>query len=411
MNNLQKFDTIVIGGGTIGTATAWHLAKRKKTTLLIERNTIGSGNTSKAASLMTLVRTKEALIPLIKETYKNIDEIEVLTNQKVGKKQVGTIHFAASEEAKENLSKLVAIANKHEIKNRSIYKEELTDLMPWLDTQTMIEASFMEDDSFVDAYILANVFADAAKKEGAIVKQNTEVKSIVFENNEVKGVELSNGEIIFSDNVVDAAGLWVNELSMQEGIPVPMAAVRSIYWIIEVNKGMFPKNHPMLVLPDANAYSRPEAGGLLFGLREKESPHFDTKEIDKEPNTDFLGNPDDKWDLIEEYGQKLQIFFPNFFDMGIKEVITGISTYTPDGYYTLGFFPNKKGFYAAAGCAGAGVAGSGGIGRLIAEMISGETLFTDASPFRLDRFGNIDPTSEGFKQRCADARSKKKDGG
>jgi len=412
MNNFPKtVDVIVIGAGTIGTATAWHLAKRGNKTLLLDRNQIGSGNTSKAASLMTKVRTKEELIPLIQETYNNIDEIEQMTHQKVGKQRVGTIHYAASKETKINLDKIVAIANKYHIKNRYIDKEELVNLVPWLDTQTMIEASFMEDDSFVDAYVLANVFADAAKKEGAIVKQNTDVKSIVFENNEVKGVELSIGKIIYSDNVVDAAGLWANELSMQEGIPIPMAAVRSIYWITEVNKGLFPKNQPMLVLPDANAYSRPEAEGLLFGLREKESPHFDAKEINKEPNTDFLGNQDDRWGLIEKYGRKFQEFFPDFFDMGIKNVITGISTYTPDGYYTLGSFPGKKGFYAAAGCAGAGVAGSGGIGRLITEMINKEALFTDINPFRLDRFGAIDPTSKEFKQRCADARSKKKDGG
>lgn len=411
MKSLPKnIDVIVVGGGTIGAATTWHLAKRGLKTLLIERNQIGSGNTSKAASLMTKVRTKEALIPLIQETYNNIDEIEQATNLTVEKQQVGTVHIAATEDTKVNLDKIVAIANKHHIKNRKIEKEELVDLIPWLDTQTLLEASFMEDDAFVDAYVLANVFVEAAKKEGALVYQNTEVQELVFKNNKIYSVQTDKGEIL-TKNIVDAAGLWANDLSMNNDISIPMAAVRSIYWITEDNVDLFPKTHPMVVLPDAMAYSRPEAGGLLFGLREENSPHFKSNEINKEPNTDFLGNPDDKWDLIEKYGDKFQELFPEFFNVGIKEVITGISTYTPDGYYTFGNFPNKKGFYAAAGCAGAGVAGSGGIGRLIAEMISGETLFTDASPFRLDRFGNIDPTSEGFKQRCADARSKKKDGG
>ena len=409
-NTVENIDVIVIGAGTIGAATTWHLAKRGLKTLLIERNQIGSGNTSKAASLMTKVRTKEALIPLIQETYNNIDEIENLTNLTVGKRQVGTVHFAASKDAKINLDKIVDIANKHHIKNRKIEKEELVDLIPWLDAQTMLEASFMEDDAFVDAYVLANVFVEAAKKEGALVYQNTEVQELVFKEGEIYSVKTDKGEIL-TKNVVDAAGLWANDLSMKNNIPIPMAAVRSIYWITEEDETLFLKTHPMVVLPDAMAYSRPEAGGLLFGLREENSPHFKSNEINKEPNTDFLGNPDDKWDLIEKYGSKFQEFFPDFFNIGIKEVITGISTYTPDGYYTFGKFPDKKGFYAAAGCAGAGVAGSGGIGRLIAEMINNEHLFTDANPFRLDRFGEIDPTSETFRQRCADARSKKKDGG
>ncbi len=406
----KTVDVIVIGAGTIGTATAWHLAKRGKKILLIERNQIGSGNTSKAASLMTKVRTKESLIPLIQETYNNINEIEQLTNLTVGKKRVGTIHFAASEETKINLDKIVEIANKHQIKNKNISKDEVGNLIPWLDTQTMLEASFMEDDSFVDAYVLAKVFADAAIKKGAIISQNTEVESMLFNNNVVYGVKTSKGEV-HAPHVVDAAGAWANDLSLQENIPIPMAAVRSIYWITEINKELFPINHPMLVLPDANAYSRPEGGALLFGLREENSPHFNPKHLNKLPNADFLGNPDDRWGLIEKYGRKFQEFFPNFFDMGIKNIITGISTYTPDGYYTLGSFPGKKGFYAATGCTGAGVAGSGGIGRLIAEMINNEPLFANEAPFRLERFGKIDPTSKEFRQRCADARFKKKDGG
>jgi len=403
-------DVIVIGAGTIGTATAWHLAKKGQKVLLLDRNQIGSGNTSKAASLMTKVRTKEELIPLIQETYNNIDEIEQITNQKVGKKEVGTLHFSASEETKINLDKTVALANKYHIKNRYIDKKELMNLVPWLDTQTMLEASFMEDDSFVDAYVLAKVFADAAIKEGVIINQNTDVESILFNNNQVYGVKTTKGEV-HAPNVVDAAGAWSNDLSLKENIPIPMAAVRSIYWITESNKDLFPEHHPMLVIPDANVYSRPENGSLLFGLREENSPHFHPKHLNRFPNSDFLGNPDDRWGLIEKYGRKFQEFFPDFFDMGIKNVITGISTYTPDGYYTLGSFPGKKGFYAATGCAGAGVAGSGGIGRLIAEMITEESLFVNPEPFRIDRFGTFDPMSSDFRQRCSDARSNKKDGG
>jgi 4-methylaminobutanoate oxidase (formaldehyde-forming) len=167
----------------------------------------------------------------------------------------------------------------------------------------------------------------------------------------------------------------------------------------------------MLVIPDANAYTRPESGALLFGLREENSPHFDPKELNSLPNTDFLGNPDDRWDIIEKYGQNFINFFPKLPDVSISSCITGISTYTPDGYYNIGALPQIKGFYVAAGCAGAGVAGSGGIGRLMSEMVMSEHTFVDVTPFALDRFGKIDSFSMEFRQSCADARGNKKDGG
>lgn len=408
---IENADAVIIGAGTIGSATAWHLAKRGlKNVILIERNTVGSGNTSKAASLMTLVRTKEELIPLIQETYKNIEEIERYTGEKTGKNTVGTLHIASSEESVLNLEKIVAIANKHQIKNTEISKEEVKSKVPWIDTTSILKASFMEEDSFVDAYLLANAFAKAAKMQGATIMQNTEVLELLSENKEIKGVKTDKG-VIMSPIVIDAAGSWSNLLSMQLNIPIPMAAVRSIYWITETVEGLFPKNHPMVVLPDAMAYSRPENGALLFGLREENSPHFHPKELNPNPNSDFLGPKDDAWDILENYGKDFMNYFPKFENVGIKNCITGISTYTPDGYYTVGAFPDFKGFYSATGCAGAGVAGSGGIGRLVSEMALNIPLYTDSTVFRIERFTNFDPFSESFRQRCADARSKKKDGG
>lgn len=404
-------DAIVIGAGTIGTATAWHLAKKGlKKVVLIERNQIGTGNTSKAASLMTLVRTKEPLIPIIQETYRNIAEVEAVTGESTGKNEVGTIHVATSQKSADNLSEITKIANSHDIKNRSIDPEEIQSRVPWMDTSEIIKASFMEEDSFVDAYVLAQVFTRAAKMEGVQILQNTEVEEILLENNRIKGIKTQN-DTLYSNVVIDAAGAWSNILSMKVGIPIPMAPVRSIYWITEANKKLFPKNQPMLVMPDAMAYSRPESGGLLFGLRENDSPHFHPGELNPEPNTDFLGNKEDEWDILIEHGGGFRQFFPGLFDIGIKHCITGISTYTPDGYYTLGPMPGIEGFYAATGCAGAGVAGSGGIGRMVSEMVLEEALFTDANPFRLDRFSDFDPMTASFRQLCADARSNKRDGG
>ncbi|MCV6630534.1 MAG: FAD-binding oxidoreductase [Flavobacteriaceae bacterium] len=404
-------NAVVIGAGTIGAATAWHLAKQgMKKVILIDRNNVGSGNTSKAASLMTLVRSKEALIPLIQETYKNIDEIEAATATSVGKNKVGTLHIAASKETATSLDSLVAIANKHGIANRPIDKEEIASMVPWLQTNNILKASYMKDDSFVDAYVLATTFAEAAKQLGVTVMQHTEVEKLLIQGDTIVGLQTSKGQID-CDYVVDAAGAWGNTLSMQVNVPIPMAPVRSIYWITEANETLFSPNQPMITLPDAMAYTRPEAGGLLFGLREENSPHFHPDALNKEPNVDFLGNPEDRWDIIVNHGEDFMSFFPEFEKQGVESCITGISTYTPDGYYSFGPSKDLKGFYVAAGCAGAGVAGSGGIGRMIAEMITNKPLFADEKPFAIDRFENFDPMSKPFRQRCADARSKKKDGG
>lgn len=406
--NNSNFDIAIIGAGTIGVLTAWHLMKKgAKNVVLIDRNIVGSMNTSKAASVMTLVRTKEPLIPLIHETYKNIEEIG---GEKVGQKIVGTLHIASSEESQINLSKIKSVAQKFGIDHSELSSSEISKKVPWLALDKVSSHLFTANDCYVDAYLLANAFAQEAREMGLKILQNTEVTDIILSNDTVQGIQTQNG-FIKTEKIIDTAGAWANILATKINISIPMAPVRSIYWITEKNPILFPQDSPMLVIPDASAYTRPESQALLFGLREDSSPHFDPNDLNKIPNTDFLGNPEDQWDIIEKYGQNFMSFFPGFPDVRISTCITGVSTYTPDGYYNIGTLPQIKGFYVAAGCAGAGVAGSGGIGKLMSEIIMNEQLMVDIAPFALDRFGTFDPFSMEFRQRCADARGNKKDGG
>ena len=91
----------------------------------------------------------------------------------------------------------------------------------------------------------------------------------------------------------------------------------------------------------------------------------------------------------------------------IAHYVAGPSAYTPDGQFVLGSVPDVEGFYVASGCCGSGIGASGGVGRAIADLaIEGETGF-DLEGFRTDRFGRIDAFSPEWRNRCANARSKK----
>jgi sarcosine oxidase, subunit beta len=87
---------------------------------------------------------------------------------------------------------------------------------------------------------------------------------------------------------------------------------------------------------------------------------------------------------------KLSLYFPLIDEIKVSSYIRGLSNYTPDGNFVLGTYPGLSGFVATTGCAGAGIAMSGGIGRLVAELITGQTPFVDPSPHRIERFGAIE---------------------
>ena len=210
--------------------------------------------------------------------------------------------------------------------------------------------------------------------------------------------------------MIDAAGAWSNLISLKAGVALPMTPVRSNYWITAKDQGLFNADQPIVILPDASAYTRPESGGLLFGLRESNSIHFDPRNLPADLTGYTFGNPDDQWNILMEQGEKLRRFFPMFDQVSIPHYISGVSTYTPDGMFVIGGVPGVRGFLAATGCSGAGVAVSGGMGRIIAEMVNGQEPFCDTEPFRPERFGTIDPFSEEFMVKCAEARSRKTSG-
>ncbi len=402
-------EIIVIGAGTIGCAITYYLAKNGIKVRLIERNTIGSGNSSLAASLLTKIRSKPSIIPLVEETYRAIDCLNQELEGELDVQKVGSLHLAASLDSVNSLNTMLGIADDFNIRYVEIAANEIQQMVPWLRVDEIQKASFMPEDAFLDAYVLANAFAKAARNYGAIIQQHTNVEELIKRDDAVVGVKTKEGEIL-CDVVVDAAGAWANLLSIQVGIHLPMAPVRSNYWITGPNPDMFTPDQPIVILPDASAYTRPEFGSLLFGLRESNSVHFDPRNLPEDLNGYVFGDPEDQWNILIDKGERFQHFFPGFHDVAIQHYVAGVSTYTPDGLFVMGGMPQIKGFLAATGCSGAGVAVSGGMGRIISELILGEDTFSDIRPFRIDRFGQVDVLSETFRQQCANARSNKKSG-
>lgn len=401
---------VVIGGGTIGTAVAYYISKLgdAKVTLL-DKDYVGSGNTAAAASLITLARSKKSIVPLVQETLDAIEAIEEELKESSGVMKVGSIHVAASKSSEESIRELMNVADEFELDYEWLSPSEISEKLPWLNVEGVRGGAFMKDDCYMESTVLANNFAKAAQLKGTTVKQYTKVLGILSEDGKITGVRTNDG-VINCDVVVDAAGAWSNLLSMQVDEAIPMAPVRSVYWITGQRPDLFNSNQPMAILPDASAYCRPEGESLLFGIRDNAGVHVNPKELPESMHGFNMISENESWEILMNQSEKFQEFFPQFQDMEIAHCISGISTYTPDGSLAIGEAKNIKGLYVATGCSGAGVATSGGYGRIIAELIYNKPVFTNIESFRIDRFGDIDPFEDDFRQSCADARSKKKEG-
>ena len=409
INTSEKADVVVIGGGIFGCAIAYYYTRNNpgKKIILLERNEICNAATSHAAALLTRIRAKKDFIPLSLETYRVITEMEKQLNETLDVKRVGVLHVAASESTIADLDSLMKIAATFSEPATYLQAEKVQAKIPWLKTQDEWKFGFMPQESYCDPYHLGTFFARCAKLQGAEIRQGVEVTNILMEDNIAVGVTTSDGNI-YAGAVVIAAGAWSPVLAMEVGIGLPMAPVRSQYWITERSK-LFPVDSPIVILPDAQAYARPESGSLLFGIRELKS--FSTSPANIPQNISEFSFSDDKGtgDLAAVI-DKLARFFPMVYDTGLKYYIAGFSGYTPDNYLSMGIVPGVENLFAATGCVGAGISVAGGVGYAFAEMIAGKPNPYDFTNFNLERFGKIDPFSNAWLDKCAMARSQKRSG-
>ena len=267
----QDYDVIIIGGGLLGCATAYQLAKRKAgKVLLLDANEIASQASSRAACLLTRARTKPALMEMVQETYDCIDEIERLLGESLELQQCGSVTISSSDASLKELEALEEAAVRFGIPNERIDRRRLKELLPWMEVSAVEEALYMPTDAFIDCALLCSGYARAARSLGAELRLNTKVKAIVAVGDKATGVELADGEKVPASVVVNAAGSWANLLMRPLGVGLPFTPVRSHFWITGTNPGRFPANHPFTVIPDARAFTRSDVGALIIGLRESE---------------------------------------------------------------------------------------------------------------------------------------------
>ena len=296
----QDYDVIIIGGGLLGCATAYQLAKRKAgKVLLLDANEIASQASSRAACLLTRARTKPALMEMVQETYDCIDEIEHLLGESLELQQCGSVTISSSDASLKELEALEEASVRFGIPNERIDRRRLKELLPWMEVSAVEEALYMPTDAFIDCALLCSGYARAARSLGAELRPNTKVKAIVAVGDKTTGVELADGEKVLAPVVVNAAGSWANLLMRPLGVGLPFTPVRSHFWITGTNSGRFPANHPFTVIPDARAFTRSDVGALIIGLRESECQAFNPDTLtDKLEDFDF--NKAAEWKVLDE---------------------------------------------------------------------------------------------------------------
>jgi len=403
-------DIVIIGGGIIGNAIAYYLSlKTRARIMVIEQNHLCSGSTSLAGSLITKLRGNTQLIPMVEETHRAVSFLKDFIPGSLNENRVGCLHVAVSDDALANLEQLKNIADNFNIDTEKVTSGWIKKHIPWLKTDEIKKALFAPDEFVVDGTQLGLVYASAAQKMGVKYFIHNEVTQILAENGKVTGVNTSCGPFT-AEVVIDAAGIWSNRLLSPLNVLLPYAPVRSVYFITEPNPEKYPANQPVCILPDASAFTRPDKGALLFGIRDKNSTAIHPQRLNHDLHDQTFISPCEMWDILKNQAATLQSLMNEPNDLIIARNVAAPCAYSYDGNPVIGKVLGFEGLFAATGCSGGGIATSAGFGRLMAELVLNEPTFVQPEPFNPARFPEADPYSDEFMQHCSGLRSGKKSG-
>ena len=373
---------VIVGGGAVGCSIAYHLGKLGvKDVLLLERSTLTSGCTWHAAGLVGQLRSKSNLTRLMQmsaELYATIgDEV----GQDVGWHGTGSLRLASSEARWQEMKRSATTAKSIGFEMHLLSAQEALDRFPLFDAKGVVGAAYVPSDGYVDPYGLTHAYAKGARNAGVRIVEGVTVTGVVRNGRRVTRLETSAG-LIDCDIVVNAAGLWARQFGELAGLELPVTVVEHQYLVTE-KTDRIPAGLPSLRDPDNNFYLKPEPGAFAIGGWEEGTV---CAFGDGRLPADFAQQLfQQNLDRLERFLVPASTRLPLLNEIGIRTVINGPIPVSADGEPVIGKHPALDNYFLACGFT-AGIAGSGGAGRVLANWIIDGDPGMDLWPFDIRRF-------------------------
>ncbi len=392
---ISKADTIVVGSGGLGAATAYYLSKRGLNVVLIDKHDIGSQTSPRAAGMVSCARKSDLMIGLIKDACRKIEAFTEETGQPLDWVHSGSLKIARRPQDAEVIKADLERGRRMGLDVEPISPEQASGLNPFLKPAGVVAAMRIGDDRYFDPAQVATGFARAAAAQGATVLPKTDVLTVNIIAGKVTGVTTAKG-VIEGPIVVDAAGAWTRQVAEASGISVPLVPTRQQLIVTEPLDGAR-ADLPMVRIMDAAVYTRPCQGGLLWGVYEETPRFFDMQSLGA--SFDIKDMPLDI-EVLRSAALEVKDQLPVLQTAKVREFRGGIPTMTADGHHILGPASGATGFYFASGCNVAGLSISPTIGEALATWIIDGKPAVDLSPMSVMRF-NDQSWSEPQLQREA----------
>lgn len=370
---MESADVVVIGGGVIGSACAYQLARAGVQATLVEKHEIASGASGGSAGGVRQQNRLAPELPIAMGANPMWKTLEEDLGMEVEYRRGGHITLVEREEDLPALEMAVQRQRDRGLDIRVVKGNELREIVPAVAPQ-VIAGSYSPTDGFANPILTTKAFAHAAVREGAKVLTRTRVTAIRRVGDQVDGVETSLGSIA-SRWVINAAGAWSPELSAIIGVRLPIRTGALQMMVTE-------RARPLLV---------PVLGCVGRNLSLKQMPQGQFVIGGGWPGIPDMAG-DRGWPKSGSpngSAEQVTAVLPATMELSLVRVWNSLEAKSMDDMPILGEVDGLDGYLLATGFSGHGFALAPYVGMLMAQLVSTGKAEISLDQLNLRRFAGL----------------------
>ncbi|MCD1287096.1 MULTISPECIES: FAD-binding oxidoreductase [unclassified Brevibacterium] len=374
-------EVVIIGAGVMGASTAYHLAKAGVSDIVIvERDTPGSGSTSKAAGGVRCQFSDALNIALSVRSLEVLRNFEADFGIDIDLVSNGYLFLLDTAEAVEAFRANVALQQSMGLDSRMLTVAEVAELAPYVETEGLLAGAFNPGDGHCTPEAVVAGYITAARDLGVRVLKSCEVTGFETAGEDTAGRRvvsvMTNRGTIACSQVVCTAGAWSGRIGELAGVDLPVTPLRREIMVSEPvdtdTLGVDLASMPFTIDFTTSFYVHPEGPGLLFGCPDE----TDVESFDDRRDPDWLAT------LAEHIDHRA----PALADVEPGRGWAGLYEMTPDHNAIIGEAEELDGFFYACGFSGHGFLMGPAVGEVVADLMTGREPFVDVSPLDKRRF-------------------------
>jgi sarcosine oxidase subunit beta len=366
-------DVVIAGGGVMGASTAYHLANRGvSNVVLVEREPfLGAMSTGQCAGGIRHQFSTEINVRLSIESIGMLERFPEELGQDIGLRFCGYLFLLTRAEDVEPFRRGVELQRSLGVGTMWLEPEQIAERVPLVDLDGVVAGTIHDRDGLCDPSSVVQGYAAGARRLGARLLTETEVTGVRLDGDRVAAVETNRG-VIETRELVNACGAWAPGLGHMANVNIPIKPIRRQIVVTAPMDGI-PEDFPFTVFFPDSLYFHREGQGILTGR----SNHHETP--------GFKAEVDAAWEEVhlEEAVRRM----PLLAEAGLMSRWAGLYEVTPDAQPILGRVGKVNGLSVMAGFSGHGFMHGPAAGLLMAEeIVDGKAHTVDIEPFRFDRF-------------------------